>query len=78
MSHTNLFNRQPFMLCPDPARVVLRAFKPATEPPDSRPTPIRRRQERKRKSTPPDSNQTLRDGGLVATRRIRMTLDATE
>ncbi len=31
-------NRQPLYLRPDPARVIVRAFKPATEPRDLNPT----------------------------------------
>ncbi len=37
MSHADLLNRQAPHLCPDPARVVVRPFKPATEPRDLNP-----------------------------------------
>jgi predicted GH43/DUF377 family glycosyl hydrolase len=38
MSRTTFFNRQALHLRPDPARVVVRPFKPATEPRDFNPT----------------------------------------
>ena len=38
MSKTTFFNRQALHLRPDPARVVVRPFKPATEPRDFNPT----------------------------------------
>ena len=38
MSQPTFFNRQAFYLRPDPARVVVRPFKPATEPRDLNPT----------------------------------------
>ncbi len=38
MSHTKFLNRQALYLRPDPARVVVRPFKPATEPRDFNPT----------------------------------------
>jgi predicted GH43/DUF377 family glycosyl hydrolase len=38
LSHSTFFNRQAFFLRPDPARVVVRPFKPATEPRDFNPT----------------------------------------
>ena len=38
MSRTTFFNRQALYLRPDPARVVVRPFKPATEPRDLNPT----------------------------------------
>ncbi len=38
MSQNTFFNRQAFHLRPDPARVVVRPFKPATEPRDLNPT----------------------------------------
>ena len=38
MPQTMFLNRQALYLCPDPARVVVRPFKPATEPRDLNPT----------------------------------------
>jgi predicted GH43/DUF377 family glycosyl hydrolase len=38
LSHDTFFNRQALHLTPDPARVVVRPFKPATEPRDLNPT----------------------------------------
>ncbi len=38
LSHTTFFNRHALHLRPDPARVVVRPFKPATEPRDLNPT----------------------------------------
>jgi predicted GH43/DUF377 family glycosyl hydrolase len=38
LSQATFFNRQAFHLRPDPARVVVRPFKPATEPRDLNPT----------------------------------------
>ena len=38
MSHATFLNRQALYLRPDPARVVVRPFKPATEPRDFNPT----------------------------------------
>ncbi|MFI5016042.1 MAG: glycoside hydrolase family 130 protein [Hyphomicrobiales bacterium] len=38
MSHATFLNRQALYLRPDPARVVVRPFKPATEPRDLNPT----------------------------------------
>ena len=38
MSHSKFLNRQSLYLRPDPARVVVRPFKPATEPRDLNPT----------------------------------------
>lgn len=38
MSHPMFLNRQALYLRPDPARVVVRPFKPATEPRDFNPT----------------------------------------
>ena len=38
MSQSTFFNRQAFFLRPDPGRVVVRPFKPATEPRDFKPT----------------------------------------
>jgi predicted GH43/DUF377 family glycosyl hydrolase len=38
LSHSTFFNRQALHLRPDPARVVVRPFKPATEPRDLNPT----------------------------------------
>lgn len=38
MSQATFFNRQAFHLRPDPSRVVVRPFKPATEPRDLNPT----------------------------------------
>jgi len=38
LSHTTFLNRQELHLRPDPARVVVRPFKPATEPRDMNPT----------------------------------------
>src|SRR3981081_2979803 len=38
LSKTTFFNRQALHLRPDPARVVVRPFKPATEPRDLNPT----------------------------------------
>ena len=38
MTKDTFFNRQAFHLRPDPARVVVRPFKPATEPRDLNPT----------------------------------------
>jgi predicted GH43/DUF377 family glycosyl hydrolase len=38
LSHTKFLNRQALYLRPDPARVVVRPFKPATEPRDFNPT----------------------------------------
>ncbi|ABC21727.1 glycoside hydrolase family 130 protein [Rhodospirillum rubrum] len=38
MSHTVFINRQALYLRPDPTRVVVRSFKPATEPRDLNPT----------------------------------------
>ena len=38
MSHAAFFNRQALHLRPDPSRVVVRSFKPATEPRDLNPT----------------------------------------
>jgi predicted GH43/DUF377 family glycosyl hydrolase len=38
LSQATFFNRQAFYLRPDPARVVVRPFKPATEPRDLNPT----------------------------------------
>ena len=38
MSHAPFLNRQGLYLRPDPARVVVRPFKPATEPRDLNPT----------------------------------------
>ncbi|MGH7112129.1 MAG: glycosidase, partial [Stellaceae bacterium] len=37
-THPTFLNRQPICLRPDPARVVVRPFKPATEPRDLNPT----------------------------------------
>jgi predicted GH43/DUF377 family glycosyl hydrolase len=37
-----LINRQPLYLRPDPTRVVLRHFRPSTDPPDLHPTDMRR------------------------------------
>ena len=34
LSHSMFFNRQALHLRPDPARVIVRPFKPATEPRD--------------------------------------------
>ncbi len=42
MSQSTLLNRQALYLRPDPARVVMRHFKPATEPRDFHPTDRRR------------------------------------
>ena len=38
MSQATALNRQPLYLRPDPSRVIVRAFKPATEPRDLNPT----------------------------------------
>src|SRR5689334_3964772 len=38
LSHVTFLNRQALHLRPDPARVVVRPFKPATEPRDLNPT----------------------------------------
>ncbi|HEY0340053.1 MAG TPA: hypothetical protein VGC34_04550, partial [Steroidobacteraceae bacterium] len=38
MSQPTFFNRQALHLRPDPARVLVRPFKPATEPRDLNPT----------------------------------------
>ena len=38
MSQSKFLNRQSLYLRPDPARVVVRPFKPATEPHDLNPT----------------------------------------
>src|SRR5690242_21272792 len=38
LSHSRFLNRQNLYLRPDPARVVVRPFKPATEPRDLNPT----------------------------------------
>ena len=38
MSHATFVNRQALHLRPDPARVIVRPFKPATEPRDLNPT----------------------------------------
>jgi predicted GH43/DUF377 family glycosyl hydrolase len=38
MTQSTFLNRQALYLCPDPARVVVRPFKPATEPRDLNPT----------------------------------------
>jgi predicted GH43/DUF377 family glycosyl hydrolase len=38
LSHSTFFNREAFHLRPDPARVVVRPFKPAIEPRDLNPT----------------------------------------
>ena len=38
MSHSRFLNRQNLYLRPDPARVVVRPFRPATEPRDLNPT----------------------------------------
>jgi predicted GH43/DUF377 family glycosyl hydrolase len=38
LSQNSLLNRQPLYLRPDPARVIVRSFKPATEPRDLSPT----------------------------------------
>ncbi len=38
MSQTTFLNRQALSLRPDPARVVVRPFRPATEPRDLNPT----------------------------------------
>ena len=38
MPHITFLNRQALYLRPDPARVVVRPFKPATEPRDLNPT----------------------------------------
>ena len=38
MSQATFLNRQAFFLRPDPARVIVRPFKPATEPRDLNPT----------------------------------------
>ena len=42
VSAATFFNRQPLYLRPDPARVVVRPFRPATEPRDLNPTDKRR------------------------------------
>src|ERR1700720_4259373 len=38
VSQATALNRQPLYLRPDPSRVIVRAFKPATEPRDLNPT----------------------------------------
>ena len=38
MLQPTFLNRQALYLCPDPARVLVRPFKPATEPRDLNPT----------------------------------------
>src|SRR5690348_2468269 len=38
LSHSRFLNRQALYLRPDPARVIVRPFKPATEPRDLNPT----------------------------------------
>src|SRR5690242_20070610 len=38
LSHSRFLNRQNLYLRPDPARVIVRPFKPATEPRDLNPT----------------------------------------
>ena len=38
MSQTTFLNRQALYLRPDPARVIVRPFKPETEPKDLKPT----------------------------------------
>ena len=38
MSQVTFLNRQALYLRPDPARVIVRPFKPATEPRDLKPT----------------------------------------
>ena len=38
MSQATFLNRQAYFLRPDPARVIVRPFKPATEPRDLNPT----------------------------------------
>jgi len=42
LSQATLLNRQPLYLRPDPARVVIRHFRPSTDPRDLHPTDMRR------------------------------------
>jgi predicted GH43/DUF377 family glycosyl hydrolase len=42
LSQAILVNRQPLHLRPDPTRVVMRHFRPSTDPPDLHPTDMRR------------------------------------